>query len=436
MNARGRLGVSIILTASSLMLTAAAIAQDNTDTRNSYPPKENQSPRILWNRYYGGAQDDAAYSVCEIDDGQLAVGGDCVTDSTGLRRMCLTLLNNYGDVEWMKAFEGDQTASCRAVKPTNEGGFVMCGSTRGVGSRGIDHYVVKTDAEGLEEWSRISQERGADYAEDILHARGGGFISVGRKISDAVGDSTGAFHIVKTNKPGKIVWTRNYNGEQANAVIEVEEGNLVAVGYTKVIPQSARPPKPPKPTKMPWESEEEDPDTSLCLDEAAFYMVRVNWKGETIRTNTYWNSGWDIAYDVKQTKDGGFLIAGAVGGCKDRPEGYDCWVIRTDNKGDTLWTNRFGGEREDQARGIIETDDGGIIVTGYTYSYGEGRSDMLVYKLSAKGELLWSKTIGGAKDEFAHDIRQTTDGGYIIAGSTESYGAGGWDMYLVKLTRE
>jgi hypothetical protein len=246
----------------------------------------------------------------------------------------------------------------------------------------------------------------------------------------------GAFHIVKTNKPGKIVWTRNYDGEQANSVIEVEEGNLVAVGYTKIIPESVRPPKPPKVVKMPWETEEADPDTSLCLDEAAFYMVRVNWKGETIWTRTYWNSGWDIAYDVAQTADGGFLIAGAAGGCKDTPEGYDCWVIRTNNKGDTLWTNRFGGEREDQARGVIECDDGSILVVGYTYSYGEGMSDMLAYKLNAQGDLLWSKTIGGNKDEFAHDVKQVSDGGYVIAGSTESFGDGGWDMYLVKLLGE
>jgi hypothetical protein len=408
-------------------------AQTASDEARRTPPRERVSPRLLWNRHYGMSQDDAAYSVRPLADGRLIVAGDCITDTTGLRRMCLLMVGSYGDTLWQKTYEGDQTASCRAVRLTNDGGFVLCGSTRGVGSRGIDHYVVKTDAQGMEEWSRISQERGADYAESILHARGGGFISAGRKVSGILDESSGAFHLVKTNKPGKIVWTRNYDGEQANSVIEVEEGFLVAAGYTTIIPYSARPPKPPEPEKMPWEADAAQTDTSLCLEEAAFYLVKVNWKGETAWTRTYWHSGWDIAYSVAPTEDGGLLLAGAVGGCKDRPENYDCWVIRTDFEGDTLWTHRFGGEFEDVPQAIIESTDGGILVAGYTYSWGEGQADMLVYKLSAAGEFLWSKTIGGTQDEFARDIQQTPDGGYIIAGSTESFGDGGSDMYLCKL---
>jgi hypothetical protein len=423
---------------SSLLLLYAAIgfSQESTEENRQYPPKDRQSPRLLWNRHYGGSQEDAAYSVRQLKDGTLIVGGDCVVDSTDLRRMCLSVIGEYGDMQWQKTFEGDQTASCRAVRPTNEGGYVLCGSTRGVGSRGIDLYIVKVDDKGKEEWSRISQDKGADYAEDILQARGGGFVSAGRKVSDVGDDSTGAFHLVKTNKPGSVVWTRNFDGEQANAIIEIEDANLVAVGYTKNIPESARPPKQPVKEKLPWETEEVKPDTAICLDEAAFYLVKVNWKGETLWTRTYWNSGWDIAYDVKQTSDGGFLIVGAVGGCKERPELYDCFVIRTDSLGDTLWTNRFGGEFEDQARAVIESDNGGVVVAGFTKSYGEGKADILVYKLDSRGQLLWSKTIGGSQDEFANDLIQAIDGGFVVAGSTESFGEGGADMYLVKLARE
>ena len=144
--------------------------------------------------------------------------------------------------------------------------------------------------------------------------RGGGFVSVGRKLSGPDDKSKGAFHIVKTNKPGKVVWTRNFDGEQANALIEIEEANLVAVGYTTIIPEDARPPAPDTPDRMPWEPEDIQIDTSLCVEEAGFYLVKVSWKGELVWTRTYWHSGWDVAYAVAQTADSGFVITGTAGG--------------------------------------------------------------------------------------------------------------------------
>ncbi len=150
---------------------------------------------------------------------------------------------------------------------------------------------------------------------------------------------------------------------------------------------------------------------------------------------TFGGSKWDEANSIIQTKDGGYAVAGwtsSFGNGKN-----DMYIVKLDKEGNKLWQKTFGGSKWDKAKSIIQTKDGGYAVAGRTDSFGNGGYDMYIVKLDKEGNKLWQKTFGGSDDDEAYSIIQTKDGGYAVAGWTESFGNGGEDdMYIVKLDKD
>jgi len=143
------------------------------------------------------------------------------------------------------------------------------------------------------------------------------------------------------------------------------------------------------------------------------------------------NQEW--GYSIVQTSDGGFAIAGytsSFGAGND-----DIYVIKLDANGNLQWTKTIGGTNLEWGYSIVQTSDGGFAIVGYTESFGAGLQDVYVVKLDANGNLQWTKTIGGANVDFGNSIVQTSDGGFVIAGHTNSFSGGGgiYDVYIIKL---
>ena len=116
--------------------------------------------------------------------------------------------------------------------------------------------------------------------------------------------------------------------------------------------------------------------------------------------------------------------------------GQDGWLIKTDVNGNMQWNKTYGGTADDSLQEIVLTTDGGFAIAGKTRSFGAGNLDMWLVKTDSYGNVQWSKTFGGPLDDSGPDdnhVRQTADGGYVIAGTTTSFGAGGQDFYLVKV---
>lgn len=189
------------------------------------------------------------------------------------------------------------------------------------------------------------------------------------------------------------------------------------------------------------------------------YLIRTDAHGDTLWTRTYGDFRSDYGYSVVQTADGGFAIAGSIRRpgidsaylLKTDPQGINQWqkayggilysiqrtadggfclvgqsqddvyIVRTDEVGDTLWTRTFGDTASDRGYASAQTLDGGFVITGWTYSFGDGSGRVYLIKTDAHGDSLWTRTYGGSERDYGNSIQVTSDGGCIIVGTTESF---------------
>jgi hypothetical protein len=160
------------------------------------------------------------------------------------------------------------------------------------------------------------------------------------------------------------------------------------------------------------------------------FLIRTNANGDTLWIRTYGGAGPDQGYSVRQTSDGGFIIAGQ---CKAYYYAdADVYLIRTDADGDTLWTRTFGGSGDEIGKSVWQTSDGGFVVGGHTNSYGAGASDAYLIRVDEDGDTLWTRTYGGAGKDDCDAVQETFDGNLVALGSTESWGPGWNAVYLIK----
>ena len=206
--------------------------------------------------------------------------------------------------------------------------------------------------------------------------------------------------------------------------------------------------------------------------------MKLDGAGTVVWNRIYFGTSADNANSIQQTSDGGYIVAGQTGSdawvlkldgagsfvwqkayggpeiLKERirsgrhptevmssPDGRDpsgagsddAWVLKLDGGGDIVWQKAYGGLNADNARSIQQTSDGGYVVAGWTGSFGAGSDDAWVLKLDGSGDPQWQKTYGGAGLDYAHSIRQTSVGGYVVAGRTRSFGAGSEDAWVLKI---
>jgi len=311
------------------------------------------------------------------------------------------------DSLWSHTFGGRFADKGWSVQQTTDGGFVIVGTTCSFGAGETDVWIIKTDINGDSLWSRTFGGEEDDNGKCIQQTADGGFVIVGYTAS--FGESFGDVWLIRTNADGDSLWARTYGGidpDEGQSVQQTTDGGFVIVGRT-------------------W---------SFGAGVSDVWLIRTNTDGDSLWSRTF-GEGWaeDDGMSVQQTADGGFVIVGKTG---DGGDGSDIWLIRTDADGDSLWSHSFGGGSGDFGYSVQETDDGGFVIGGSTHSFGAGSFDVWLIRTDADGDALWSHTYGGDGYDWCSSVQKTVDGGFLIAGYTELFGAGNCDIWLIKTDAE
>jgi hypothetical protein len=162
-----------------------------------------------------------------------------------------------------------------------------------------------------------------------------------------------------------------------------------------------------------------------------FWLVKTDSNGITQWNRTYGGENYDDAFALIQTPDSGYALAGGTDSYG--AGGIDSWLVKTDSNGITQWIRTYGGAERDAAHALLQTTDGGYALAGWTESYGAGSADCWLVKTDSNGRSQWNQTYGGKDYDYAFALIQTTDENYVLAGATTSYGARGYDSWLVKM---
>ncbi len=304
---------------------------------------------------------------------------------------------------WNMTFGGSNNDEAHSVQQTSDGGYIIAGWTMSFGAGLPDFWLVRTNSSGAMQWNKTYGGVSKDEAYSVQQTSDGGYIIAGSTESGTAGLSD--FWLIKTYANGDMQWNKTYGGshdECAFCVRQTNDGGYIAAGYTD----------------------------SSGVGNSDFWLVKTDAGGIVQWTGTYGGTGLDLAFSVFQTSDGGYALAGNT--TSYGAGGSNLWLVKTDMMGTAQWNKTYGGNSYDTGRSILQTIDGDYIIAGWTSSFGAGGSDFWLIKTDGLGNQLWSQTYGGISDEEAYSVKQTSDGGYVIAGATTSYGLGGSDFWWVK----
>ena len=316
-------------------------------------------------------------------------------------------------LRWSRTFGGIQDELGFSVGQTSDGGYIVAGVTYSFGAGNGDVHLIKTDANGDEAWSRTFGGTDDDWAESVQQTTDGGYILAGSTESFGAGSTD--VYLIKTNANGDAVkggWSRTFGGsagDAARSVHQTTDGGYIVAGQTE----------------------------SFGSGSYDIYLIKTDANGDEAWSRTFGLSERDDARSVRQTSDGGYIVAGTT--LSFGSGSYDVYLIKTDGDGNEVWSKTFGGTDGDDAYSVQQTSHGGYIVAGTTLSFGSGPYDVYLIKTDGDGNEVWSKTFGGTDGDEAYSVQQTTDGGYIVAGNTLSFGASAGyrpDVYLIKTDSE
>jgi hypothetical protein len=358
-----------------------------------------------WKKTFGGTSDDWGHSVQQTTDGGYIITGWTASFGNGGNDVYLIKTDGNGTEQWTKTFGGAGLDYGYSVQQTTDGGYIITGGTTSFGNGWEDVYLIKTDGNGTEQWTKTFGGADNEWGLSGQQTTDGGYIIAGFTYS--FGNGARDVYLIKTDGNGIEQWSQTFGGtnvDWGHSVQQTTDGGYIITGYTDSFGNGAS-------------------------FGGNVYLIKTDGNGIEQWSQTFGGTFWDYGYSVQQTTDGGYIITGYTDSFGN---GGDVYLIKTDGNGIEQWSQTFGGTSDDYARSVQQTTDGGYIITGFTFSFGNGGNDVYLIKTDGNGIEQWSQTFGGINLDYGYSVQQTTDGGYIIAGFTYSFGNGNIDVYLIK----
>jgi hypothetical protein len=350
----------------------------------------------------GGPDADAGRSIIKTADGGYAIVGNTFSYDIDSSDVYVIKLNSSGVIEWTKTIGGPSFDAGAGIAQTSDGGFAITGRT---GYWFFEMYIIKLDGSGNLQWTKKVNKGLFDQGYGIIQTTDGGYAVSGRS-DGQINNYNGT--LVKLNSAGTVEWMNGIDDfmDGAYSVVQTSDHGYVLAGATMTF-------------------------ISAGID---LFVVKLDSNGNLAWTSIIGGPGTEMVFPgskIIKSADGGFAFAGYTDSYGAGSN--DVYIIKLSATGALQWTRVVGGTGDDMGYNITQTTDKGYAIAGSTTSFGAGNKDAYIIKLDSNGVLLWTRATGGPGEETANDIVQTSDGGFLIAGTTTSYGSGGSDVYLVKL---
>ncbi len=392
---------------------------------------------LEWVKNFGGSGIESAQSIIKTTDGGYAIlgytssiDGDITTKDQEENDYWFLKFDSEGNLAWNKTYGGSKDDIGQTLAQTKDGGYVLTGysmSDDGDASKNQgfhDNWILKLDAQGNLEWESSYGFSGHDHSYDILQTDDGGFFFTGflditsaradgntEKSGGLTSHGVGEFWGTKIDGEGSVQW-RGYfggtNNDRAHAVVQADDGGFVMAGF----------------------SESDDFDISDTNGSYDFWIVKVDRFGNLIWERSFGGEGIEVAYDIAKTRDNGFVVVGNTfstdGDISQNHAESDMWMIKIDAEGTMEWEQTYGGSQFDLAQAVVQSKDGGFLITGNSKSDDQdstnngGENDIWVVKTNRDGDLVWQKSFGGSGLDFGFDLIEDVDGSILVVGESAS----------------
>jgi len=415
-----------------------------------------QAPPIQWQRCLGGTDWDQGLCIIQTRDSNFVItgyagssDGDC-TSSRGGGDAFVAKLDISGNLIWKECLGGSSNDIFYSIVETSDGGFICTGITQSPNDGDVqgDHgegpnntidfsgdvWVVKLDSSGKIEWQKCYGGYSQDFGQSIIQTSDGGYM-IAATTSSSTGDVIGNhmqnsqpnyqtswdIWMLKLDARGNVSWQKCLGGkgdDRATSVIQTSDGYVIS-GYTNSTDGDV----------LGYHS-------NVVNSSYDIWMLKLDFTGLIMWSHCYGGSGEEISYDLIQTSDKGFAIAGTTNSSDGDVRSFhypgdknpDAWILRLDSSGNMVWNKCFGGSGFDEATSIVQTSDGGFVFTGITNSTDgdlaslslHGGFDVWVVKTSSLGSIEWQEALGGSQNDAANKIIRTSDDGYALTGWTLS----------------
>lgn len=417
------------------------------------------APVPAWDKTYGGLKTETLAAMQQTSDGGFILGGTSDSDTSkykasasfGNADFWIVKTDATGNKIWDKTFGGTGAETFQVLQQTSDGGYILGGSSQsGAGGNksepnlgSYDFWIVKTDAFGNKLWDKTFGGQGFDFLHSLEQTPDGGYVIGGVSFNPVVNAQTAAeatFMVIKLDGLGNQVWRQAVNNLDAAAqepiVLRVTSDNgFILAGSLNTTDFTN--------SKM---------KTKGASD---FHLIKLNAGGNREWEQVYGGKDDEFLSSLQVTTDGGYVLGGISHSGKngDKTDGAkgkgDFWVIKVNSRGEKLWDRSFGGSDYDYLSALQHTQDEGFLLGGISRSGKSGdksqttygKADFWVIKLDANGNKVYEQAFGGAKDDELYALTETTEGGVLLGGNSESgidnnkteANAGGKDIWLVKL---